>query len=134
MPFSTIITVRFADCDPVGFVYYPRVLHYCHVCMEEFFAARCGITYQKLLDEERIGFATVKIEAEYFVPLVYGDLVEVELVITDLGRSSAHFNYTIKRANDSVLCAQSTQIQVAMDIDKRRAIPLPEKYRNAFSG
>ena len=133
MVFSTTITVRFADCDPVGFVYYPRVLHYCHVCMEEFFAAHCGITYQKLLDDERIGFATVKIEAEYFVPLLYGDTVEVELEITDLGRSSARFNYTVKRADDSVLCAQSSQIQVAMDIDKRKAIPLPEKYRIAFS-
>jgi 4-hydroxybenzoyl-CoA thioesterase len=133
MVFSTSITVRFADCDPVGFVYYPRVLHYCHVCMEEFFAERCGITYQKLLDDERIGFATVKIEAEYFVPLLYGDTAEVELEITDLGRSSARFNYSIKRTDDSVLCAQSSQIQVAMDIDKRKAIPLPEKYRTAFS-
>ena len=133
MVFSTSITVRFADCDPVGFVYYPRVLHYCHVCMEEFFAQRCGITYQKLLDDERIGFATVKIEAEYFVPLLYGDTVEVDLEVTDLGRSSARFNYSIKRVNDAVLCAQSSQIQVAMDIDKRKAIPLPEKYRIAFS-
>jgi len=132
MAFSTSITVRFADCDPVGFVYYPRVLHYCHVCMEEFFSARCGISYQRLLDEERMGFATVRIEAEYFVPLVYGDTAEVELVISDLGRSSARFNYTLKRSNDSVLCAQSTQVQVAIDIDKRRAIPLPEKYRIAF--
>jgi 4-hydroxybenzoyl-CoA thioesterase len=133
MVFSTTITVRFADCDPVGFVYYPRVLHYCHVCMEEFFAARCGITYQKLLDDERLGFATVKIEAEYFVPLLYGDTAVVELEITDLGRSSARFNYSVKRADDSVLCAQSSQIQVAMDIDKRKAVPLPEKYRVAFS-
>lgn len=133
MPFSTNIIVRFADCDPVGFVYYPRVLHYCHVCMEDFFAARCGITYQKLLDDERIGFATVKIEAEYFVPLLYGDTAEVKLVIDNLGRSSAHFNYSVKRTSDGVVCARSTQIQVSMDIDKRRAIPLPEKYRVAFS-
>ena len=101
--------------------------------MEEFFAERCGITYQKLLDDERLGFATVKIEAEYFVPLLYGDKAEVELEITDLGRSSAHFNYSVKRAVDGVLCARSLQIQVAMDIDKRRAVPLPEKYRAAFS-
>ncbi len=132
MPFSTNIVVRFADCDPVGFVYYPRVLHYCHVCMEDFFAVRCGISYQRLLDDERLGFATVKIEAEYFVPLLYGDTAEVELVITDLGRSSARFNYSVRRSNDLVLCAKSTQIQVAMDIDKRRAVPLPEKYRIAF--
>lgn len=132
MPFTTTIPVRFADCDPVGFVYYPTVLHYCHVCMEEFFAQQCGTPYNKLVYDERIGFATVKIEAEYFQPLLYGDTAEVELTITDPGRSSARFNYSIKRASDGFLCARSTQTQVAMNIDTRRAIPLPDKYREAF--
>lgn len=132
MSFFTRIPVRFADCDPVGFVYYPTVLHYCHVCMEEFFAQHCGITYDKLLANERLGFATVKIEAEYFAPLLYGDIAEVELKISGLGRSSARFNYEIRRAADQFVCARSTQVQVAMNIDTRRATELPQKYRELF--
>ncbi len=100
--------------------------------MEEFFAQHCGVSYDKLLADERLGFATVKIDAEYFVPLLYGDTAEVELKITDLGRSSAHFNYQIRRAADGILCARSTQVQVAMNIDTRRAVELPEKYRTLF--
>ena len=46
MPFSTRITVRFGDADPAGLVYYPTFFHYFHIAMEEFFAARCGISYQ----------------------------------------------------------------------------------------
>lgn len=133
MSFSTRITVRFADCDPVGFVYYPTVLHYCHVCMEEFFANHCGITYAKLLADERIGFATVNIDAEYFAPLLYGDIAEVELKISDIGRSSARFNYEVRRAADAFVCARSKQIQVAINVDTRRAVPIPEKYRSLFS-
>jgi 4-hydroxybenzoyl-CoA thioesterase len=133
MPFSTVIPVRFADCDPVGFVYYPTVLHYCHVCMEDFFSARCGITYAKLLEEDRIGLATVKIDAEYFAPLLYGDIARVELSISDLGRSSVRFNYRIERDSDGFLCAQSTQVQVAIDTGSRRSVPLPDRYRRVFS-
>jgi acyl-CoA thioester hydrolase len=125
--------VRFADCDPVGFVYYPTVLHYCHVCMEEFFAHECGITYAKLLADEQIGFATVKIEAEYFAPLLYGDTAEVELKISDLGRSSARFNYEIRREADGLMCARSKQVQVAIDVNTRRPVTIPDKYRNLFS-
>ena len=132
MPFTTRIPVRFADCDPVGFVYYPNVLHYCHVCMEEFFAQRCGKSYDQLLHDERLGFATVKIDAEYFAPLLYGDVAEVELTITDLGKSSARFNYEIRRVADGSVCARSSQIQVAMNIDTRRALAIPEKYRELF--
>ena len=73
MSFSTRIRVRFGDCDPAGLVYYPVIFHYCHVAMEEFFAARCGTAYDRLMRDERVGFATVNVRAEFFAPLVYGD-------------------------------------------------------------
>jgi 4-hydroxybenzoyl-CoA thioesterase len=133
MPFSTLIPVRFGDADPAGLVYYPVILHYLHVAMEEFFAARCGISYARLMQDERIGFPTVKVQAEFFVPLVYGDEALVELFISRVGRSSATFEYTVRRASDGTLCARSTQVQVAMNLDTRRAVRIPTQYRDAFA-
>ena len=132
MPFSTRIKVRFGDCDPAGLVYYPSIFHYCHVAMEEFFAERCGISYHKLMVDERIGFPTVNVQAEFFAPLVYGDEAEVEVSITRVGRSSVTFEYNVRRANDQTLCARSTQAHVAMSLDKRTAVQIPDKYRRAF--
>jgi YbgC/YbaW family acyl-CoA thioester hydrolase len=132
MPFTTRIPVRFADADLVGFVYYPRLLHYCHVGMEDFIAARCGVTYARLLEEERLGLPTVNAQAEFFVPLVYGDEALIEVSVSRVGRSSATFEYIIRRAADGVVCMRATLVQVAMNIDERRAVPLPEKYRAAF--
>lgn len=132
MPFSTRITVRFGDADPAGLVYYPVIFHYFHIALEEFFADVCGIAYHKLMADERIGFPTVKAETEFFIPLVYGDEVEVELYVSKMGSSSATFEYQARRASDSALCARSTQIQVAMNLDTRRAVPIPDKYRQAF--
>ena len=132
MPFVSRITVRFGDCDPAGLVYYPALFHYCHVAMEEFFAARCGVDYARLVSEERLGFPTVNARAEFFAPFVYGDEAEVEVWASRVGRTSVTFEYRLRRASDRALCASATHVQVAMNLDERRAVPVPEDLRRAF--
>jgi 4-hydroxybenzoyl-CoA thioesterase len=133
MAFKTRIKVRFGDVDPAGLVYFVNIFHYFHVAMEEFFAARCGISYQELMAKERIGFPTVNVQAEFFMPLVYGDEAEVEVCVSRVGKSSATFEYTVRRVNDSALCARAANVQVAMNLDERCAVPIPDKYRGAFA-
>lgn len=124
--------MRFGDADPAGLVYYPVIFHYLHIAMEEFFAARCGTSYARLMADERLGFPTVNAQAEFFVPLVYGDEVVVELFVSRVGRSSATFEYAVRRAVDDTLCARATHVHVAMNLDTRRAVSIPDKYRQAF--
>jgi acyl-CoA thioesterase FadM len=33
-----------------------------------------------------------------------------------------------------VLCARSTNVQVTMNLDTRRAVPIPERFRLIFTG
>ena len=132
MAFSTRIPVRFGDVDLAGLVYYPVLLHYCHAAMEEFFAARCGTSYARLVAEERMGFPTVNVRAEFFAPFVYGDEVDVEVRVSRTGRSSATFEYRLRRASDGALCASATIVQVAMNLDTRLAVVIPESLRRAF--
>ena len=132
MPFSALIPVRFGDCDPAGLVYYPALFHFCHAAMEEFFAARCGVSYARLVAEERLGFPTVNVRAEFFAPFVYGDVAEVEVWVSRVGRTSAAFEYRLRRASDSALCASATLVQVAIDLGRKRAVPIPDALRLAF--
>ncbi|MBV9924436.1 MAG: acyl-CoA thioesterase [Acidobacteria bacterium] len=131
-PFTKRIEVRFGDCDPAGLVYYPVLFHYCHAAMEDFFAGRCGVSYPRLMSERRIGFPTVNVRAEFFAPLVYGDAADVEVWVSAVGRTSVTFEYRLRRAADGGLCASATHVQVAMDLDGRRAVPVPEDLRRAF--
>ena len=133
MPFKTRIVVRFGDTDPAGLVYYPRLFHYLHVAMEEFFAARCGTSYQQLIADERLGFPTVSAQAEFVAPLVYGDEAEVEVFVSRVGKSSATFEYSVRRVADGAVCVRAKLVQVSMNLDERRAVPVPEKYREAFA-
>ncbi len=132
MSFHTLIRVRFGDADPAGLVYYPVIFHYFHIALEEFFADCGGITYASLMADERIGFPTVNAQAEFFIPLVYGDEVEVLMRVLKTGRASVTFEYQAKRASDGALCARSTQVHACMNLDARRAVPIPDKYREAF--
>jgi 4-hydroxybenzoyl-CoA thioesterase len=133
MPFRTRIKVRFGDADPAGLVYFVNIFHYFHIAMEEFFAERCNVSYRELMDGERLGFPTVNVQAEFFAPLFYGDEAEVEVYVSRVGESSATFEYSVRRFGDGTLCARATNVQVAMDLDTRRAVPVPDKYRRAFA-
>ncbi|MGA9996887.1 MAG: thioesterase family protein [Pyrinomonadaceae bacterium] len=133
MLFKTRIKVRFGETDPAGLVYYPVIFHYFHIALEEFFAARCGITYDRLIADERLGFPTVKTETEFFSPLFYGDEADVAVYVSRIGNSSATFEYSIERVSDGALCARAANVHVAMNLDERKATPIPDKYRQAFS-
>ena len=130
--FSARIPVRFGDCDPAGLVYYPALFHYYHAAMEEFFAARCDVPYARLVAERRLGFPTVNVRAEFYAPFVYGDEAEVEVWVSAVGRTSATFEYRLRRVSDGHLCATATHMQVSMSLDERRAVPVPEDLRRAF--
>jgi len=131
--FSALIPVRFGDADPAGLVYYPVLFHYCHAAMEEFFAARCPTRYDELVSRRRVGFPTVNVRAEFFAPLVYGDEAEVEVWVSRVGTSSVTFEYRLRRASDGLLCASASLVQVAMNLDERAAVPVPEDLRRAFA-
>ena len=133
MPFSARITVRFGDADPAGLVYYPVIFHYFHAAMEEFIYARTGTTYARLIAEGRLGFPTVKVETEFFAPLVYGDEALIEVSVSRVGKSSVTFEYAARRASDGLLCARSRQVQAATNLDTRRAVPIPDELRRAFA-
>jgi acyl-CoA thioester hydrolase len=74
----------------------------------------------------------VNVKAEFFVPIIYGDEIDVEVSVSRVGTSSVTFEYAARRASDGTLYARSTQVQVAMNLDTRRPVAVPEDLRRAF--
>ena len=133
MSFSTRITVVFGDTDLAGLVYYPNLFHYCHIAMERFFSERCSAPYHQLLAQRRFGFPTVKVDAEFVDPLVYGDEVDVSVDVANVSRRSVTLHYCLSRAKDMVRSAQVTMVHVAMDLDSRTSIEIPETLRQPMA-
>ena len=132
MSYTTRISIAFGDTDPAGLVYYPNIFHYCHVAMERFVAEFSGVAYSQLIAEQRIGFPTVKVSAEFFVPIVYGDDIDVEVHVVKIGNSSLDLSYSIKRIPDQTVCACIEQTHVSMNLDHKKSLPIPPHLRNAL--
>lgn len=128
MTFRTSLKVRFSDEDHARIVYYPRFFHFFHVAFEDFFENE-GVPYRACLDSG-IGWPAVHAEADFECPVRFGDLLEIELGVARLGRSSATFAY---RGTVAGRAAVRGKVVVAcVDMATMQARPIPAEYRAMF--
>jgi hypothetical protein len=73
MTFRTRLRYRFGDIDDAGIAYYPKLLHYFHCAFEDWWSDGLGHPYSKLMHDDKLGLPAVKLEAEFFAPVRYGD-------------------------------------------------------------
>ena len=133
MAYTTTIAVRFGDVDKAGIVYYPRIFHYLHIAQEDFFAGQAHMPYHRMIEEERIGFPTVSDSTDFIKVIKYGDLLDISVFISHLGRSSVTFEFRVRRRHSPDLLARSSQVKVAVDMDTWEKVAIPEKYREVFA-
>lgn len=132
MAFSTRITVNFGDTDPAGLVYFPNIFHYCHIGMERFFGEVCGVSYSELITDQQLGFPTARIEGEFKAPLQYGDILNVEITVSDVGNKSLSLSYRVTNM-EGIVCAEVAQVVVAMDLRTQTTVSIPDSIRKALS-
>ena len=132
MVYRTNIKVRFGDIDHAGILYFPRFFHYFHIAFEEFFEECVGTPYDKILDEHRIGFPTVRLETHFQKPVAYGDILEVAMESRKVGNASVTIAFTVYRAGTPEVCARSEQTVVCVDMDTFRPTAIPARCREAF--
>ena len=130
MAFTSLLKIRFDDVDGAGIVYYPHFFHLCHNAFEDFFDDAASVSYPQLINAKRRGFPTVAIHSDFSAPLRYGDIALVKLEIEKIGRSSATFNYEIRRKQDSKLCFSAQITKVFMDLDANTVLPIPQDMRD----
>ena len=93
MPFQKLIKICFGDIDNAGIVYYPRFVHYFHLAMEEFFSSEIGVDYAEVIHKRNVSLPTVHLEADFRRRVRYGDEINMEIRIINLGQSSITWGY-----------------------------------------
>ncbi|WP_224826037.1 thioesterase family protein [Cognatishimia sp. MH4019] len=131
MSFTLPIKIVFQHCDPAGIVFYPRYFEMINLTVEEWFAQRLGLSFAEMHGARR-GVPTATIEADFPAPSRLGDLLEAELTVTKLGRTSVGLQITAK-AGDEVRM-QVRSVLVYVDLDTGRPIPWPEDVRARMAG
>ncbi len=129
MAFRSNLKIRFGDIDRAGIVYYPRVLHYFHVALEEFFIAELQIQYHEVVDQHRIGLPTVHLETDFRRPFSYGDDIEVEVTVQKIGNSSITFGYRVFKKSESEPRIVGHNVTVCLDMDNFKKMEIADWLR-----
>ncbi len=133
--FSATTRVGFSDTDAQGIVYYGRYLPYFDLARVEYHR-QLGLLGMDI-GEGGQEFVMRACTIEYFAPAVFDDLIEVYVRMARIGRTSAAYELAAYRERDDVLMVKATQTLVLVDLERRRAVTIPESYKervHAFEG
>lgn len=125
MPFSHSRTVRFADTDAAGVVFFANYLAICHEAYEESLAA-AGIELQPFFQNEGLIVPISKSEAEYLRPLRPGEKLQITVTPEVLTENSYAVRFEIHKLSPvKKLAARIRTEHVATSPAKRERVPLP---------
>jgi acyl-CoA hydrolase len=84
------------------------------------------------IGEEGEEFVMRACTIEYLAPAVFDDLIEVYVRMARIGRTSVTYELAAYRARDDELMVTATQTLVLVDLDERKAVPIPDSYKEAI--
>jgi 1,4-dihydroxy-2-naphthoyl-CoA hydrolase len=127
MPFTYLRTIRLADTDAAGVVYFARTLSLCHEAYEDALAA-AGIALEDLLGGKGIIVPISRSEADYLRPLRAGDKIRITGQPELISENSFAIRYEVVRigAPDKIAARVRTEHVCASTTKRDRAL-LPEK-------
>jgi 4-hydroxybenzoyl-CoA thioesterase len=131
MSFQVDLPVRFADCDPAGIAYFPRLLALVDAAVEDWTAAALGVDRQHLHQGMRLGLPTVTLETSFLSPARLGDRLAFDVRPIRLGTTSLTLD--VRAANAGRPCLEARLVQVLTDLQGMRPSPWPEGWRARLS-
>ena len=60
-----------------------------------------------------------------------GDELEIFIRVARIGRTSATYEGAAYRTSDDLLMVTAAQVLVLVDLDERKAVPIPDSYKEA---
>jgi 4-hydroxybenzoyl-CoA thioesterase len=123
--------LRFAHCDPAGIGYYPAYLELCDGAIEDWTVAALGVSRRVMHFELRLGLPTVDLHARFSRPGRLGDLLDIDVSVRKVGRSSVGLVTLVTCEGEPRF--EVELVQVLTDLDTMRARPWPQEWRERLA-
>ena len=122
MSFTHRHKVGFADVDPAGIVFYPRYFEMINATIEAWFRS-IGYGFDQMILQDGYGVPTATIQVDFKAPSRLDDLVELELQLVRLGRSSIGLQINIQCKGELRAIVQQTLVFIRMEGNKPVRFP-----------
>lgn len=119
--------VRYAECDMQGIVFNAHYLAYADEAMTAVLAA-LGTPYEGLL-ARGLDTAVVASELRWTAPARWGDVVEVDGEVEQIGRTSFTLAFTVSVRDQPCCRVRTTYV---LTDSGRNATPVPDDLRDAW--
>lgn len=128
MSWDRTYPLKFAHCDPAGIAYYPKLLELLDGAIEDWTHDVVGVARHVMHRDLQRGLPTVTLTARFGAVNYHGDMLDVALTITGVGRSSVDFTIDVTCAGAPRFAVDYRQILV--DQSTRRAAAWPDEWRS----
>jgi acyl-CoA thioester hydrolase len=117
------IDVRFRDCDLMGHVNNAVYLTYLEIARFAYWKA-AGLDRI----EGEISYIVARVEIDYRASANFGDVLDVGLAVSGIGRSSFTMAYEIRNQHGRVV-STARSVQVSYDWAAGKSLPVPDAIR-----
>jgi 4-hydroxybenzoyl-CoA thioesterase len=138
--FEVTEPLRFAECDPAGIAFYPRLVERVNNVIEDWFAGPIGVSFADMhLDggpdgQGKVGVPTRTLNLEFLAPGRLGDPLTLALEVESLGRASIALNVTATLGDGTVMfTAHSKLVWCRFEPDRVQAVAIPEWVRRRMA-
>jgi YbgC/YbaW family acyl-CoA thioester hydrolase len=119
--------VAFGDTDAGGWAHFPNILRYVEEAEHAFLKSRGLMVFDRALG----GWPRVNVSCDFAKPLQFGDRVEVQLAIAQIGNSSVTWKFEL--LNETGECAASGRMTTVRVDEQGRSKQLSDAEREALA-
>ena len=121
------LEVRFRDCDSMGHTNNAVYLTYLEQTRFAHWRSLWGFGTPQLAPGLP-GVILARVECDYRRPATYGDLLEVRMRVSEVGRTSFRYEYEIVDQEGRTVLRAKT-VQVMYDYVTEKPVPIPDDIR-----
>lgn len=127
---ETIIRVRYADTDQMGYMYYGNYATFFEVARTEMLRS-LGMTY-KSMETDGIMMPVLEMKSKYFKPARYDENIRIKVTIEQKPGVRIIFNYDLYNENNEHIHQAETTL-VFVDIEKNKPCMAPQSFMKKIS-
>jgi 4-hydroxybenzoyl-CoA thioesterase len=128
--FTRSVPVRFSHCDAAGIVYFPHYFDMFNGVIEDWYKDELKHDYAELIMQGRFGFPFVRIECDFKIPSMMGEVIDLTLLIDRIGRSSLGIVIVCHR--DGLERLRARMVTAMMSLETRKPVAMPAPLRQAI--
>ena len=127
--FRAVRRIEFGDTDMAGIVHFANFFRYMEAAEHAFLRA-CGLTVVFDWGGDHVSLPRVSASCDFLKPVTFQDVLEIEVTLERLGKSSIAYAFTFRKQADEIARGKITAVLCRILPERKlEAFPFPDSLR-----